>query len=68
MAKFAVRSVRVVFNVEEFADDKLVKIQEVPVQVFEVQFDTQIQSLVDQLLAQANSSSEASDDGEDSKE
>ncbi len=60
MPKFAVRSVKVVFNVEESGDDgRLAGVQEIPVNLFEAQFDTTIAALVTQLLVQANGSSEA---------
>jgi hypothetical protein len=69
MAKFAVRSVKVVFAVDESGDDgKVIGVKEIPAQVFEAQFDMKIQSLVDQLLAQANGSSEVGDDGGDNEE
>ena len=69
MQKFAVRAVKVMLMVEESgANGKLTGIKEVSVQLFEAQFDTKIQSLVDQLLAQANGSSEARDDGGDNEE
>ena len=67
MAKYAVRSVKVVFAVDEIEGDKVTGVKEIPAQVFEAQFDTKIQSLVDQLLAQANGSSEVGEDGEDSE-
>lgn len=69
MPKFAVRSVRVVFNVEEIReDDKLNGVKEVPVNLFEAQFDTTIESLVSQLLVQANGSPESPVEDEDPKE
>lgn len=69
MAKLAVRSVKVVFNVEEISDQgKLNGIREVPANLFEAQFNTTIEALVSQLLAQANGSSEVPAESEDSKE
>lgn len=69
MPKFAVRSVRVIFNVEEIReDDKLNGIKQVPVDLFEAQFDATIESLVSQLLVQANSLSESPAEDEDPKE
>jgi hypothetical protein len=69
MAKFAVRSVQVVFNVEEFSPDgKLLGVKQIPADLFEVQFDTTIESLVSQLLVQANGLPETLAEVEDSKE
>jgi hypothetical protein len=69
MPKFVVRSIRVVFNVEEIREDgKLNGVKQVPVDLFEVQFDTTIESLVSQLLVQANSLPESPAEDEDPKE
>jgi hypothetical protein len=69
MARFAIRSVQVVFAVDEADENgKVLGVKEIPAQVFEAQFDTKIQALVDQLLAQANGSSEVGEDGEGSEE
>ena len=69
MPTYAVRSVKVVFNVEEIREDnRLVGVRQIPVDLFEAQFDTTVESLVAQLLAQANGLSEAPAAVEDQKE
>jgi hypothetical protein len=59
MERFAVRQVKLVFQIEENDESgKLARVHEQPVIVLEAQFDTSVGSLVQQLLAQANRSSE----------
>lgn len=70
MAKkeYQVRTAKVVFTLDEIVDGKLNRSQEVPLQVFEVQFDQTLQSLATALLEQANRSPESEGQGEDKKE
>lgn len=55
---YQVRSAKVILNVEVIENGKLTGVKEVPVQLFESQFNRDIESLVVQLLAQVNGSPE----------
>lgn len=63
----SVRSIKMVFNVEESVDGILQKTQEVPAVVYEAQFNSTLASLATALLEQANGSPEPTAKGEDKK-
>lgn len=65
----AVRSVQIRFNLEQYTEDgKLIGVQEVPVMLYEAQFNQTVASLAAALLEQANRSPEPKAKGEDKKE
>jgi hypothetical protein len=66
--ELAVRSMRIVFNVERLVDGKLMEVKEVPAMLYEAQFEQTLQSLAAALLEQANRSPEPKAEGEDTKE
>jgi hypothetical protein len=66
---FAVRSVHLKFNLEQFGPDgKLLGVQEIPAMLFEAQFNETVASLAAALLEQANKSPEPTAKGEGKKE
>lgn len=67
--RYQIRSARILFNVEVLEDDKVAGAREVPVQIFEAQFDSvSLASLASQLLAQANRLPEDEAEGKDQGE